>query len=144
MAKAENEPVEENEREADEQYSIADWDDTEEEVVLPDDTYDLRIVSVESGMTKDGSKRKMVFQITALDHPNAETIFEQITFPNRDDKSKNANFSRRLNKRFFTLIGIDPTGFSKADMIGKEFRCAVGHDEYNNRVKNVLVPPSFK
>ena len=129
---------------SDDQIVMDDWDDTEEEVLLPDATYNLLISIAKRQQSKKGLPQ-LFLTIMAIDHQDTAPIFHYMTFPPKSDDSRGAGMMRRDNKRLCIVLGIDGRkGVTAGVLTGKKFQCPVGQEAFGNEMVNKLDLPKFE
>lgn len=127
-----------------------DLDSIEEEQVVPEGAYDLRIKGAELKDTKDGSRKmiEVMLDIEDPDYPNAETVFHYLVFPNEEDMEDEKKGLRMLRgvKRFCHLFKIPVQGdeLQVEDFVGSRARANLVQEEYEGRVSNKLRVPRIK
>lgn len=98
--------------------------------------YDLRI---KKAIDKTSNGRKMiVLAIDIIDHPEAETIFHNLTLPKETDDEDKAAVMNRMVRDFIVAIGLDPASTTTEDFNGIEFTAILKIDTYEERESNKI------
>ncbi len=128
--------------------------ETKEQAVVPDGEYDLVIGSaVEKKSKKDKDMIQMAIQVRSAEYPNAETIFEYINLPHKDDDEKARDFKLRQMKRMLMAFEVEfDDGFDTEDLVGAQATLQVGQREVTEgenktptgRMQNFVKWPRFQ
>ena len=125
----------------------ADLDQDYEDVVVPEDMYDLRIEQAEEKESEDGCDQIMVrISIQSADYPTAASIFHYLTAPGDDDDEAKTRTKMKFIMRFLNTfqVPMDGDSFEVEDLAGLTANSLVTVGEYNDAAKNELRLPAVE
>lgn len=109
-----------------------DLNNAQEPDIVPEGSYNLRIVKAEDGESKQGNEMTTVYiKVESDDFPNSQIIKHWLTYPNSGTPEDQRAMRLIDIKRFLTCFGIkfEGEGFNSEDLVGATGECLVTQEE---------------